>query len=705
MAFRFSSGRLTLSALLKRFLVFLSLLMALAPLAWGHASLLATTPVAGSVLEQAPRDITLDFSEPVSVTVMRLFAPDGERLLTGAVTSRDHSVRITTPDSTAHGTYLLSWRIVSADGHPVGGTLAYSVGAASTNTAAAAGTHTGRDVAIWLLRWLTYLCLFGCVGAAFFRTMRPVEHTHWAQQLVPVGFLLLVLDLGFQGLDLRDAPFNHFLYGEIWQWAAASPYGWTVGLMALGLIAANATLQTQGKARIASGAAISLVLAGAAVAASGHASTAHPIWLARPLVAAHVMLAIAWVGSLIPLVRALRPRSDMELDDGPAALTAFSRWIVWGVLLLIASGLGLASLQLVQPSDLWRTNYGRVLSAKLALVALLLLLGALNRWRQTRPTLAGDATARRHLARTARVEAVVAILILGVVSLWRFTPPPRSLEAAAPAAPAMQFTLEDAKAHAVIAQSPGNGPWTITLTQPDGQAFTAQAVTLILSNPPAGIEALQGDAQLQSPGHWRATLPALPAVGHWQASLRVLVDDFDQITLNAPPGAADSDTPGHEDGMADMDMSDMPGTEHGSHAAAPALDTLRALPAAPNVQISACWIRLLPPMVPSAAYFTLRNTGTKEVVLQPMGASPAFGSVMLHRTSEQNGVSHMSAADDLTIPPGGKVTFRPGGYHVMLEQPQGPLAVGDTAPLYLATGDGKRIETPCTLKSAATADD
>lgn len=72
------------------------------------------------------------------------------------------------------------------------------------------------------------------------------------------------------------------------------------------------------------------------------------------------------------------------------------------------------------------TAYGNVLQVKLALVSLLLLIAAINRWRLTKPVERGDASAAQSLTHLIVVEVVIITLILGTVALWRFTPPPRS---------------------------------------------------------------------------------------------------------------------------------------------------------------------------------------------------------------------------------------------------------------------------------------
>lgn len=128
---------------------------------------------------------------------------------------------------------------------------------------------------------------------------------------------------------------------------------------------------------------------------------------------------------------------------------------------------------------------------------------------------------------------------------------------------------------------------------------------------------------------------------------------------------------------------------------------IAALPASNALEISDCWVRLLPAPVPSGAYLTIRNASAKDMVVQA-AASPAFASVMLHDTTEKGGVSRMTMAGPITIHGHGTFKFAPGGYHVMLEKPTKQLTVGDTITLYLATAAHQQVKAACTLEPAAT---
>jgi len=108
---------------------------------------------------------------------------------------------------------------------------------------------------------------------------------------------------------------------------------------------------------------------------------------------------------------------------------------------------------------------------------------------------------------------------------------------------------------------------------------------------------------------------------------------------------------------------------------------------ADHVLITKAWIRLLPGQLPAGAYADLANDGDQPAVLRDV-SSVQFGSSMLHQSSSEGGMSRMAMVDELTLPAHGHVAMAPGGYHLMLEAPKGPLSVGDRVPLKFQFADG-----------------
>ena len=101
-----------------------------APAAFAHAALVKAEPADGAVVVTAPSVLRLMFNEPVSPLAIRLFGPDGGTVSLGEVTAANSAIAIQVP-ALQNGTHVLSWRVISADGHPVGGSVVFSIGAPS----------------------------------------------------------------------------------------------------------------------------------------------------------------------------------------------------------------------------------------------------------------------------------------------------------------------------------------------------------------------------------------------------------------------------------------------------------------------------------------------------------------------------------------------------------------------------------------------
>ena len=113
-------------------------------------------------------------------------------------------------------------------------------------------------------------------------------------------------------------------------------------------------------------------------------------------------------------------------------------------------------------------------------------------------------------------------------------------------------------------------------------------------------------------------------------------------------------------------------------AAAVAADAPRTM------RVEEAWARATPPGASvGAGYFELVNDGGEADRLVA-AESPRAGRVMIHRTVEDDGSTRMEHQQDgVLVPPGARVSFSPGGYHLMLMQLQAPLEKGDTVPLTL----------------------
>ncbi|WP_291773078.1 copper resistance protein CopC [Castellaniella sp.] len=506
--------------------------------AFGHAVLVATSPAAGAVLAQAPQEIVLRFDEPIQATTLRLFDPSGHVLNIGVQADENNGLRLALPRSTAGaGTYVLNWRVLSRDGHPVRGLLEYSIGTISQPPASVlAQTSVARDAAIWLTRWLIYLCLFAVGGAALFHIRFRNCEQGWVRLPAILGLVLLLVDLALWGMELLDVPWTALFGMAPWRVALSSAHALTLGLMALGFLAGLVSLRVTRTGLLWLWALASVLLPGVALAVGGQVAGAYS-WVARPLVVLHVLIAMIWVGTLLPLYRLLhaqvpaRPDARRPSERWPGlALNPFA-WVLLVALPLILSGLVLGFLRLGRVSGLLHTNYGNVLLATLILAVVLFFVAVRNRWRLAAPELRESFQARARARRGLGTELILAAGLLSVVSLWHFAPPPH--DQAVVNEPSGPIVALENRAVRALVELPrlAAGPWRIEVISIDGVPLNPQRVVLTLGNPGAGVEPVEYVALRQPDGRWRVDLPALSAAGQWHVQVDVWVGDFKQVTL------------------------------------------------------------------------------------------------------------------------------------------------------------------------------
>jgi copper transport protein len=490
--------------------------------AFAHASLAASEPRDGAVLTAAPKRVELHFNEKVTAGAVHLIDAAGKLRDDADVDAKDETIAVTVPSDLPQGTSIVSYRVISADGHPVAGSVTFSVGA-PTSTKALENANSGIDGLIWLTRIGLYLGLFAGIGGAFF--VRWIARERAAAPLISaalaIGIVCAVVALGLQGLDLLGLPLSRLVTTAPWTIALGTSLGpallIAIAALGFGIVA----MRTGPAGRSLS--AVAMLGVGLSLAASGHAATAPPQLVTRPAIFLHGLGVAFWLGALVPLIALLWSRKAAAL----AVVNRFSAVAVPVVAVLALSGLTLAIIQLESFGALASTSYGNILSVKLALVAILLGLAALNRLCFTPALSNGDATL---LLRSIRLECGVAVVILGVVAGWRFTPPPRSLVPDAPLA----VHIHTDKAMFQVLITPGrvgNDSFVLQLLNGDGSLLHAKEATLTLSIPAGGIEEIERSGVLGPDGFWRVDNVPLTVPGRWHMRIDALVTDFEKITL------------------------------------------------------------------------------------------------------------------------------------------------------------------------------
>ncbi|KOG31630.1 copper resistance CopC/CopD family protein [Streptomyces resistomycificus] len=373
--------------------VLVLLLLGSAGPASAHAALRDTDPADGTVLKSAPRHLTLTFTESVGLLEdsFRVLDPDNHRLRVSPARHAPEgsdTARVTLPAKLAEGTYVVAWRVVSADSHPVSGAFTFSVGKA-TITAATTDTGPVEDPATESLyniaRYLAYLAVALLIGSAVFLTVCRPPDAAPLRRLLRAGWLTL-LGATLALLVLR-APYESGAGPA----AALDPSALTrtlttrpglVLLARLALLVPAAVLlvrlprrERPSRTWLAAGAALS---AGLAVtwAAGEHASAGIQVPVAMTSSVLHVLATAVWLGGLTALLTSLY-RSTSAFP--PAVVARFSRLAFWSVVVLVVTGVYQSWRGLGSWSAFSDTTYGRLLVVKLLAVALLLAAAGLSR--------------------------------------------------------------------------------------------------------------------------------------------------------------------------------------------------------------------------------------------------------------------------------------------------------------------------------------
>lgn len=484
------------------------LALAVASPAAAHATLLSNDPADGALLADAPESVTLTFNEAVQVR------PDGIQVLDAAGTpvessarSVDSTVVIDLPAQLADGTYVVSWRVISADSHPVVGGFSFSIGAPSAGSVAIPVSEP--DTALQVLRPVTeallYIGVLGSVGLAVFGLAflrGPVFQpgpavagsaaAPWAGPLrrrqnrlirifAAVALAALVAMPPVTAAWQDAADITALASAAPWRTGYSSDLGLAAALAAAGVIVVLAGVVPAGAhpGRWRRPAAVA-VFAGAGLALGalmvvGHTRSFGPVWLVLGSDLLHLVTAAVWIGGILGLGQLLSRRTDpvphpgpvpadgsASTDDPPAATGAgpaatdragvvvgFSQVAAFLVAVLAVAGVLLGWRIIGSWSALFGTTYGQVLLAKVATVAVLVAIAAWNRYRLVPRTAKPDteAAALRSLRRTVRVEAALLVAVLaatGVLVTRDPTSRPGGAEPPAETAAGPAIVVEDA---------------------------------------------------------------------------------------------------------------------------------------------------------------------------------------------------------------------------------------------------------------------
>ncbi|MGO9873350.1 MAG: copper resistance CopC/CopD family protein [Acidimicrobiia bacterium] len=547
-----------------------------------HATLLSESPAQYSTVATSPTQVELTYDENVEISFgsIALYNQKGDRVDIGAPhhsAKSDHSIEASVPHL-ADGAYVLTWRVISADSHPVHGAYTFTVGSSSVNAQGLAakleaegGGNRTVGVVFGIVRAAEFAGIALLLGAVVFAAaIRPRgRRRSRADSLVWAGWILLfvatVAGLLLQGPYAGGFPITATFHSAVVRAVLQTRYGHLIEIRLVLLIAALPLLFAARKFWRPGWWWWTLAVpVGVAIAATpglaGHAATGTFTELAVPLDTLHVAAMSVWLGGLAALAFVVLDRDP----DARRASERFSPVALCSVVLIVVSGVFAAWRQVGWSVDAFRdTTYGRLLLVKVAVFIGLIALAAWSRAivRRRRPAtlsaaIAPPATATRQpgtmpvdpdvrgLRWSVGAELVFGIAILVITSLLVNAQParsaltlPYSTEFRSPTM-LIDLIISPAKAGRVDIH-------IYTLSPAGGNLFTP-SVTAEISLPSKGIAPLTVPLVRAGPNHFLACLsPAsestgtatctnkfsIPFSGRWLIVIRALRDEFDEVAV------------------------------------------------------------------------------------------------------------------------------------------------------------------------------
>ena len=548
--------------------------------AYAHATLVATSPANGAELDAPPAEIRLRFSERVTV------APDGVTLRdadgvvvetppAGTTPEDPTTVVLPVPGDLPQGAYVVVYRVVSEDSHPVAGALTFGVGVAAQplDEQDVIGGDPAVSAVFALARWTSYAGLGLLAGslAVFVLCWPGGWADRRARRLVAAGWVASlaggVAVLLLQGPYGSGRPLADLADPRLLQATLDTDYGRYV-VARLGVVAAAAALvlsPLRHPVRWQRVGALAVAVAMPATwVGTGHANAAdNPLDPAMDV--AHLVAMSTWFSGLVLLVACVLPRSSpVPAEETVPMLRRYSLLATGAVVTLVGTGTYVAWRRLGTLEALFGTPYGRLLAFKLAGMAVLLWLGALSRSvvqrryavdvpgpeeqvaaatrsrrRAARAAREQERLARRQLGVSVRLEAVVVVGVLAVASVLVATPPgvvvtaAEALAAERPGAVLAEASMGTRGTVAVLVDpaTVGANRMVVEVFDADGDVWDVPEVRASFQLFDRGLGPLPVELVRTAPGVFESPSATVPVSGGWQLNVSVRTTEIDITTV------------------------------------------------------------------------------------------------------------------------------------------------------------------------------
>lgn len=509
-----------------------------------HASLIRSDPAQGAVVDTAPDTVRFTFTESVAAV------PEGIRVLdaegapvASSATAAGEELAVTIDEPVAEGTLVVLWRVVSADGHPVSGSLTFSVGAPSddaTPPPAQADDTVDAPLLLGIVRGVGYLALLLTAGVVAFSALllpagpgadparRRLSRT--ARVAATTAAVVWLVQLPLTAAYLLGGGMGALARGSTWAALPPAEYVVTAAVVAgivLSVILLRPGIPTGSRAI---GAVASAAIAVAAPAFTGHTRAESPLALVIGTDMLHLLAGSIWLGGLVALALTLRTLADSR--DAAQVVARFSTLAAGILAALVATGSVLGWRIIGSWDALFDTTYGWLLIVKVSVVLVAVGIAAWNRYRLVPHVREASKRQERRtgthlLTRATTVEACVLVVALGLTGFLVDRSPQAEAAAAERARNSVRTAmLGDVEVTATMTPLlPGTNTVTIEMRDAEGEPFEGfEAPELSLSS--GAVDTGMLTLSNKGPGHY--TGPALiPSGGTWELRISLRATEFD----------------------------------------------------------------------------------------------------------------------------------------------------------------------------------
>jgi copper transport protein len=533
-----------------------------------HAYLIKTVPTASGVLDVPPPNVQLTYDEAVEprFAIISVTNSAGRQVTTGSVSrspANPDTLVVPLRPHLPQGWYLIYWRAISVDGHPVQGAFTYAVGpnpGPAPQFPVPKVSATATTPQLLITRWVMLLSVMSAIGLWVLRMLiaRPVvrrvrDSTVHATSLAfviasVVGLVAIPVYLDFA--TANDSLRSVFDVSALVPLFRVTAFGRAIVdlelCFALFSVAAWISLwvdRPEAERRSLAGliASVGTLLAAGAVlvipGAAGHAAQTSPRGLTLLFDWLHLSTASVWFGGLIGLLVLWRSQpARQRVAALSVVVPRFSNVALGSVVVLGASGIGETINHLPALNALWETGFGQAILVKTGLISVAMILASANLLRSKprlaaageRPELAEPA-ARSLRTLVSGEAAIVAGVVFAAAVLTSLAPPPPAFalqnSAVASVGPGrVAQTVRKAGYVLQVLVSPNKAAapdsFALRITK-NGQPVRGANVTLTFNH--TEMQMPQQEYQLTEtrPGIYSRSAPALVMVGKWALSFQI----------------------------------------------------------------------------------------------------------------------------------------------------------------------------------------